>query len=50
MLYSLHKTTPMNMISTKDQRAISLAYTEALKSDFRTFKLGAVVKQSKVCV
>ena len=51
MIYYLHKTTPLDNISSKDRQAISRAYQEALLSDFKTFKLGAVlVNQSKVYV
>ena len=50
MSYQLVKTTPMNAISSKDQKALSIAYSTALSSDFKTFRLGAVVNQSKVYV
>jgi hypothetical protein len=50
MSYQLVKTTPINNITAKDQKAISIAYTSALNSDFTTFRLGAVVIQSKVYV
>ena len=50
MPYILTKSTPINDISSKDQRALALAYDIALESDFKTFRLGAVVRQSKVYV
>ena len=49
-MYHLHKTTKIDCISTKDQTALSKAYQEATQSDFKTFKLGAVVRRSKVDV
>ena len=49
-MYYLFKTTPLQFVSSKDQKALSKAYQEALKSDFKTFKLGAVIRQSKVVV
>jgi hypothetical protein len=49
-MYYLFKTTPLQFVSSKDQKALSKAYQEALKSDFKTFKLGAIIRQSKVVV
>lgn len=48
--YILHKITPFKQITAKDQKALSMAYSIALNSDFKTFRLGAVVRQSKVYV
>ena len=35
-MYYLFKTTPLQFVSSKDQKALSKAYQEALKSDFKT--------------
>jgi hypothetical protein len=50
MTYQLVNTTPINAISAKDRKALSIASSRALESDFKSFRLGAVVIQSKVYV
>ena len=50
MIYQLVKTTPINAISSKDRKALSIASSHAVQSDFKSFRLGAVVIQSKVYV
>ena len=50
MIYQLVKTTPINAISSKDRKALSIASSHALESDFNSFRLGAVVIHSKVYV
>lgn len=50
MIYQLVKTTPINAISSKDRKALSIASSHAVESDFKSFRLGAVVIQSKVYV
>jgi len=49
-MYTIHKTTPIDFISNKDLKALTKAYQEAHKSDFKTFKLGSVITHSKVVV
>ena len=46
-MYTLEKITPMDSITNKDRRILNIAYEEALSSDFKTFRLGAVVRGSK---
>lgn len=49
-LYSLTHITPITQITAQDRKALGIACDIALKSDFKTFRLGACVKHSKVYV
>lgn len=50
-MYKLVKTTPIDQLSRKDIKAIDFAHETAQKSDFKTFRLGAVIQyHSKVCI